>query len=126
MKKTRLTKKSIILYLAIILVCFSIINIYEAHRFTPEKWIAHPEKRNLIIADLLKKYELVGMTENEVVNLLGPETNGKNQTSFKGDSTYYPPEETLVYFIGTDLLEGEWIMLSLQEHRVVKISFGVT
>ena len=108
-----------------IIICAGVVSIYQSHRFTPEKWRDHPEKRVRIVSDLMKKYELVGMSEDEVLKLLGPETYSR-QTSFKGDRTYYPPDETLVYYIGDDWLERVYMILSLQDNKVAKISFGVT
>lgn len=69
--------------------------------YTPDKWASAPDERLDILGDLLERYDLVGMTEEEVVALLGPE-DGPEQTSFKGDRTYYPPEDTLVYYLGVD------------------------
>lgn len=52
--------------------------------YTPDKWASAPDERLDILDDLLGKYDLVGMTEGQVVALLGPE-DGEGQTSFKGD-----------------------------------------
>lgn len=99
---------------------------FETHRFSTAKWEAMPEMRKLIISDLLNRYDFIGMHEEDVIALLGPETEGNQQTSFKGDHTYYAPDETMVYFIGQDMLEDVWLIFSLQDRRVIKVSFGVT
>lgn len=83
------------------------------HTYTPDKWFSAPNERLDILDDLLGKYDLVGMTEEEVVALLGPE-DGPEQTYFKGDRTYYPPEDTLVYYLGVDMMDGVWLILSLE------------
>lgn len=122
-------RNSIYKVILCVAVAFSILFLiygYEVHRFTKDKWISNPDKRYLIVEDLLSKYTLVGMSEGDVIKLLGEETNGSKQTSFKGDRTYYVPEETLVYYIGTDFLEGRWLILSLKNQEVVSVSFGVT
>lgn len=116
----------VILCVLMSVICAISIYVYEGHRFTTEKWKLYPEKRKLMVSDLLKRYDFIGMSEEDVIALLGQETNGSQQTSFKGDSTYYAPEETLVYYIGRDMLEGEWIIFSMQDQRVIRISFGVT
>lgn len=117
--------KAIFCIMVIFVVCFSIYN-HEIHKFTCEKWALYPDKRYLMVEDLLADYVFVGMSEQDVISLLGEETNGSQQSSFKGDHTYYDPEETLVYYIGTDMLEGRWLILSIEEQKVVSISFGVT
>ena len=79
----------------------------------------------VLLGDLLERYDLVGMTEEEVVALLGPE-DGPEQTSFKGDRTYYPPEDTLVYYLGVDMMDGVWLILSLEGGVVTGYTTGAT
>ena len=73
----------------------------------------------------LWRYDLVGMTEEEVVALLGPE-DGPEQTSFKGDRTYYPPEDTLVYYLGVGMMDGVWLVISLEDGVVTGCATGIT
>ena len=95
--------------------------------FSSIKWKNHPETRNCIVADLLKKYRLVGMNEQDVVLLLGNEDEkGSQQTTFKGDRTYYPPESTIVYYLGQDLLDGRWLKIKKKNGVVQKVSIGIT
>ena len=93
--------------------------------YTPDKWFSVPNERLDILDDLLGKYDLVGMTEEEAVALLGPE-DGPEQTSFKGDRTYYPPEDTLVYYLGVDMMDGVWLILSLEGGVVTGYTTGAT
>lgn len=116
----------VIFCVVVILAIVFIIYSQEVHRFTHEKWMLYPERRYLIVEDLLSSYSLVGMSEDDVISILGEETKGSQQSSFKGDRTYYDPEDTLVYYIGTDFLEGRWLILPLENKKVARISFGVT
>lgn len=95
------------------------------HTYTPDKWFSAPNERLDILDDLLGKYDLAGMTEEEVIALLGPE-DGPGQTSFKGDRTDYPPEETLVYYLGVDMMDGVWLVISLEDGVVAGYTTGVT
>lgn len=95
------------------------------HTYTADKWFSAPSERLDILDDLLGKYDLVGMTEEEVVALLGQE-DGPGQTSFKGDQTDYPPEETLVYYLGVDRMDGMWLVISLEGGVVTGYTTGVT
>lgn len=93
--------------------------------YTPDKWASAPDERLDILGDLLERYDLVGMTEEEVVALLGPE-DGPEQTSFKGDRTYYPPEDTLVYYLGVGMMDGVWLVISLEDGVVTGCATGIT
>ena len=95
------------------------------HTYTPDKWFSAPSERLDILEDLLGKYDLAGMTEEEVVALLGQE-DGPGQTSFKGDRTYYAPEETLVYYLGVDLMDGVWLVISLEDGVGTGYTTGTT
>ena len=48
------------------------------------------------------------------------------QTSFKGDRTYYPPEDTLVYYLGVDMMDGVWLVISLEDGVVTGCATGIT
>ena len=99
----------------------------EKHTFSSERWKENEDVRKYMITDLLKKHPLVGMSEDEVLSLLGPQAEkGSQQATFKGDRTYYPPESTLVYYIGQDLLEGRWLVLPIKDGTVEKVVFGWT
>lgn len=47
---------------------------YYGH-FTPQKWIDYPEYRYLMIDSLEQKYEIVGMSKQDITDLLGNPTN---------------------------------------------------
>lgn len=124
----RKTHRVVVIISMVAIIFFAVMLFYNyQHTFSSEKWKSEPEKREFIVQDLLKKYELIGMSENEVIELLGDEDEkGSQQSSFKGDNTYYPPDSTLVYYIGKDFVDGRWLVLSLSRGIVNRISFGVT
>ena len=80
-----------------------------------------------MLESLEHKYQLVGMSREEVISFLGEPEGG--QTGFKGDSAYYQTESTLVYYIGREPLWGadmQWLILPLAEGRVVAVKIGLT
>ncbi len=115
---------SVILFVLCLIILLSVLWFVQKHTFSSAKWKNSPETRKHIVADLMDNYDLHGMSEADVIQLLGEED--RQQTSFKGDRTYYPPDSTLVYYLGEDYMDSRWMMVSLDEGVVVKVSFGVT
>lgn len=107
------------------MLLFIFIRYKVRHTFSVQKWADRPERRINLTADLLDRYSLIGMTENQVTELLGPEDNNE-QTSFKMHMGPYPPESTLLYYLGVDLMDGCWLILSMEDGVVVDIAEGYT
>lgn len=108
--------------LAAVLLCFGLY-IYR-HTFTVEKWNADKESRNKIVADMLDQYPLVGMSEAEIIALLGDEDS--QQSSFKITREHFPPETTLVYYLGVDYMDNCWLIISLEDGIAVSYCIDVT
>ena len=116
---------AVIFFIVIIVPLFLILRFHIRHTFSASKWEKYPEKRRLIVSDMLEKYPLVGMSEDEVVALLGEEDGG-NKTGFKISKAYYPPDSTLVYYLGRDRLEYVWLIVSLDNGTVYTVEVDVT
>ena len=118
--------RSILVAFATILIIIAVLTAmyFSRHTFSARRWKENEDVRKYMVSDLLKKHTLVGMNEHDVVELLGPET--REQATFKGDHTYYSPDSTIVYYMGHDLLEGEWLILPLKDGVVEKVAFGLT
>jgi hypothetical protein len=70
-------KKTVNVFI-VILITFSLISITvkineykQRGSFTQEKWFKEPDKRYLIVKDMLKKHDFANMTKEQVINLLG-------------------------------------------------------
>lgn len=97
------------------------------HTFTAKKWLDAPNARTKIVADLFKKHELIGMTEEEIISLLGEEEHYANtKTSFKISNTYFDPENTIVYHLGVDYMDDVWLIISLTNGIVSSYCIDVT
>ncbi len=85
------------------------------HTFTSEKWQANPERRATMVADLLADYQLVGMTEDVLVALLGPSDN---------DYGYFNQDGQLVYCLGNErtIIDREWLLVELEDGIVCDYS----
>lgn len=92
---------------ALVIGCLTGVQVIrERHSFTTEKWLSDPENRTRIVDDLLEDYDLIGMTETEVQELLGSHDN---------DSGYFQQESRLVYWMGPERglmsIDSEWLIL---------------
>lgn len=119
--KLIIEKTAVILWLTVIAM---LVHYHVKTTFTEKKWLDNPDERTHIVQDLIEKHKLIGMSEDEVTALLGPESGA--QSSFKNDHAYYPPETTLVYFLGYELIDGVWLVLPLENGIVQDIVIGVT
>ena len=121
---------SMILSIFVMMITASLVycGIYRyQHTFTAEKWTKEPDNRRKMVTDLLKKHKLVGMTEEEVISLLGEEeTYAKTKISFKISRTYFEPENTLVYYLGVDYMDDMWLIISLDNGIVSSYCIDVT
>ena len=80
--------------------------VRERHRFSREKWLQDPENRTRIVDDLLANHELVGMTGEEVLALLGDHDN---------EAGYFQQQDRFVYWLGPERglmsIDSEWLIL---------------
>lgn len=129
-KSTLRAKRWNIIIFSIFAVMFTVlliavcVFIYQ-HTYSKIKWDADKESRHKIVNDMLRKNPLIGMTEREVIALLGEE-DSNGQTSFKISKEYFPPESTLVYYLGVDIMDNNWLIISLQNDVVTDYCIDVT
>jgi hypothetical protein len=113
-------------FVVIFVVLIMIVCMYQyQHSYTRHKWDTDKENRYKIVSDMLEQYQLVGMTEAEVIQLLGNE-DSSDKTSFKISKGYYPPESTLVYWLGVDFMDDNWLVISLDDHIVTDYCIDLT
>ena len=98
----------ILMGIAVFMLAF---HLYR-HTFSRQRWLAEPEFRQYMLKNLERRYGLAGMREEEVLALLGEEDSQQSSFKLSGTGTVYPPETTLVYYIGADGLEDLWFILS--------------
>ena len=87
------------------------------HTFTAKKWAAYPENRTLIVSDLLEKHSLTGMTESEILALLGEHNN---------DRGYFSAENRFVYYMGPERgfisIDSEWLIIDFENGAVSEVT----
>ena len=115
---------SILLMAAAAYCIFKQQYIYQ-HTFSIEKWESSPNTRYKIVDDMLEQYQLIGMSEADVGQLLGQEDTN-DITSFKQNQQYYPPDSTLVYWMGVPYMNDNWLVISIEHGIVTEYCFGET
>ena len=105
LKRTNYFALAVVVLLAVSVVVGALV-IREQHRFSREKWLEAPENRTRIVDDLLANHELVGMTGEEVLALLGDCDN---------ESGYFQQQDRLIYWLGPERglmsIDSEWLIL---------------
>jgi len=74
--------------------------------FSPEVWDEYPYERGHMVNDLLENYDLVGMTKDEVIELLGEKRLTIN-------------EYGLIYETSGGFLKDERLFLSVDENGII-------
>ena len=86
----------------------------EEHSFSTSKWETNPRERTQIVDDLLEDYELIGMQESEILDLLGDHDN---------DYGYFNEKDRFVYCLGPERglisIDNEWLILDFADRVVV-------
>ena len=99
------------LILAVIIV--GIVYQYQ-HSFSTAKWIRNPGERTKIVDDLLGDYDLIGMRESDIIDLLGNDNN---------DYGYFNEKDRFVYYLGPERglisIDSEWLILDFADGVVV-------
>lgn len=108
-------KYRILLIIGIVILFFFGANIVK-HTFSSESWQKHPEKRINMVDDLLAKYQLKGMSKEEIISLLGEST----------DTEYFKTESNMVYYLGPERglisIDSEWLVLEMQDNHVTEVN----
>ncbi|MGI5879053.1 MAG: hypothetical protein ACOX6L_00470 [Syntrophomonadaceae bacterium] len=85
------------LIILILVIVFGGVYYKASHTFNTDKWINRNGDSRLKIYDsLMQKYELVGMSTDEVISLLG-----------KSDDEYFKEDNSFVYYIGVPFLNTD-------------------
>lgn len=112
--------------IAVLLIIAAAFCVYRyQHTFSQEKWLADADGRFRLVDDMLEKHSLIGMSEADVIALLGAE-DGDGPASFKLSDKNYPPETTLVYHLGVEYIDNMWLIISISDGVVTEYLIDVT
>ena len=114
------------IFLLIFITVIVFLGMWKWSRtFTVSKWMNNPEDRYKIVSNMLSKHKIVGMTEYEIIELLGEE-HEKAPESFKYPHGEYLDENTLTYYLGVDFMDNNWLIIPLENGIAVEHRIGVT
>jgi hypothetical protein len=85
------------------------INEYKSN-FTVEKWLTSDTGKVYMVDDLLDEYDLIEMTKDEVVSLLGKPS----------DTEFFKEAKNIVYYLGNERgiisIDSEWLVIDFDEN----------
>ena len=88
------------------------INEYKSI-FTIEKWLNNQTERVYMVDDFLNKYNLNGLTIDEVKTLLGAPTK----------TSYFQEDNNIVYYLGNERglisIDSEWLVIDFDDIKEV-------
>lgn len=103
--------------LAALMLCLAALCGCGASAFSTERWLNDPDNRTAIVDDLLENYPLVGMTEQEILDLLGDHDNSAG---------YFVEEDRYVYCLGIErgliAIDCEWLLIDFENGVVADYS----
>ena len=130
--KKQIPKEKIINYtvlaiiLLVVIAIISVLGVWKYNRtFTVHRWMENEESRHLIVNNMLSKYDIVGMTEKEIIELLGEEYEDAPE-SFKYPRGEFPDESTLTYYLGVDFMDNNWLIITIEDGKATSYEIGAT
>ncbi len=109
--------------IAIALIVFVGLYKYQ-HTFSANNWANNPDDRYKMVDNLFEKHNLIGMHETDVIALLGEEDS--DRSLFKITRKEFPPDTTLVYYLGVDFMDNRWLIISLADGIVYAYCIDVS
>lgn len=102
-------KRKIFIIISVLVIMMTGLYFYLI-QFNPGKWEnAAPWHKRIMVNDLLDDYDIIGMSKNEVIKLLG-----ETETSFGGDDLYY--------YLGSGLIMSEiYLHVIIEEDFVLDV-----
>lgn len=113
------------IFLLIFICIIAFLGMWKWSRtFTVSKWMNNPEDRYKIVSNMLSKHEIVGMTESEIIDLLGNEKESAPER-FKYPRGEFPNENNLTYELGVDYMDSEWLVITMENGIAVDYVIGI-
>lgn len=82
-------------------------------------WREYPSMRHRMVNSLVESNQLVGLTESEVISLLGPADNNRNPALVESNPEFHKTERVVIYYTYPPAIMASieyrslWIMLDM-------------
>lgn len=114
-RMNKINRMNIILSIFFIIIIIFGVRYKYQHTFSTNRWIKYPRERVKMVDDMLRKNKLVGQTKEEIVKLLGYETN----------TDYFKEVNNIVYYLGDERgfisIDSEWLVIMFDNDVVVEV-----
>ena len=109
---------------AVIICVFVGIYLYtNSLGYLLSKWHENENDRIRTGYKLVEKAELIGKTEDEIVALLGEDSE---RCGFKIGNADYSEQDVLVYYLGADILDSLWMIIIFDGGVAVDIEYNIS
>ncbi len=113
--RNKINRKQIIVGILLLIIVICGVNYKYKHTFSNDRWIKYPRERVKMVDDMLGRYNLLGKSKEEVVELLGSETN----------TEYFKEADNFVYYLGDERglisIDSEWLIISFDNDIAVEV-----
>src|SRR5690606_10909744 len=103
----------VILFILIIGIVFLGVKYINEHTYSTDRWIKYPDDRVKMVNDLFRKHTLASHSKDQVVELLGPDT----------ENAYFKKIDNMVYYLGPERglisIDSEWLVIEFDNNTVV-------
>lgn len=106
--------KYIIITLFILGISLRVVRYKYESTFSTKRWIKYEEKRDLMVEDMLEKYDLVGKSKEQIIELLGEETG----------HPFLNEQNNLVYILGNNSrwgIDEYWLIITFENEVVSNV-----
>ncbi|TCU77243.1 hypothetical protein EV204_102102 [Tissierella praeacuta] len=114
-KRNKINRMNIVVGIFFIIIIIFGVKYKYQHTFSTNRWIKYPRERVKMVDDMLRKYKLVGQTKEEILELLGDETN----------TDYFKEVNNIVYYLGDERgfisIDSEWLVITFYNDVVVEV-----
>ena len=112
-RKAKIINYTLLFFIiCIVAICFSIYK-YN-HTLSTQRWISHPNERFKMVDSMLRQYDFLSKTKEQVIEILGDETS----------HPYFKNSNNLVYYLGDEpsffiSIDSEWLVITFTDNLAV-------
>ena len=122
-RHSRQRRRAVVAVAVIICVFVGIYLYTNSLGYLLSKWHANENDRIRTGYKLVEKAELIGKNKDEIVALLGEDSERRG---FKIGNADYSEQDVLVYYLGADILDSLWMIIIFDGGVAADIEYDIT